>query len=163
MRVWRKHFLLIEGMAAWAGALAIWWWLRRSGIDSLPQSSDNIAIISAFAQSFAGILGFMIAAITFLFGIVDRERFAVLRASKSYAAHWQIFKSALIAAFFATCIGFASLVLIMSGVVPGWMLLGLIGTCLWMGVRLWRVVWAVLNMIDGEVAAGWKTRSLHER
>ncbi len=163
MMVWRRHFLVIEGVVAWASALAIWWWLHWAGIDTLVRNSDNIAIVSAFAQSYASILGFMVAAITFLFGIVDRERFAVLRASKSYAVHWQIFKGALTAAFCATSIGFGSLVLMLSGTVPGWMLLGLIGTGLWTGVRLGRVVWALLNMINGEVAAGWKSRSQQER
>ena len=159
MIIWRKHFLVIEGVAAVAISLLIWRWLQRAGLDTLARNSDNIAVVSALAQGSASILGFMIAAITFLFGIVDREQFAILRASRSYRAHWRIFKSALTASFCATTIGFASLVLLMQGALPSGMVLGIIATGLWMAIRLWRVVWALLNMIDGEIAAGWKSRS----
>ena len=73
------------------------WLYRYNGarLFDVERSSDNIAVAAALVALFGTLLGFIIAAITFLFGIVDKDAFRVLRSSNSYADHWGIFQGCL--------------------------------------------------------------------
>ena len=163
---WERNFLRLEGclVAALTIGFAAWQ-LHFSGDRGflIERNSDNIAILSAMAQGFAGLLGFIIAAITFLFGLVDRPEFKLLRISKFYDHHWGIFKGALCASASSTLASLVSLVTLSRGPLPSLVLIILVGSSGWLIVRMARVVWALVQMINSEIAIGCKMRNDVER
>lgn len=157
---WDRHFLRLEGYAAAFVAVAFGLWqLYSEKRIVVERSGDNIAILSAIAQAFASLLGFIIAAITFLFGLADRPELQRLRISHSYMAHWGIFKGALCASAFATLSGVVSLIAIAWGPLPSLIVILLAGSGTWLTLRMARVVWALMQMINGEIAIGRHKRA----
>jgi hypothetical protein len=128
-------------------------------ITFIDDATNNIAILSALVGFFGTMLGFVIAVITFLFGLSETPAFAVLRASKFYNSHWAIFKGALYSCFVATCLSVACLMAAWMGIQLKLPYIAVVSASLWVIARLSRVVWVLKHMIDGEVRSGGHSRA----
>lgn len=162
MTWWRRHFMAAEGtlVVAVSAAFAAWLYFGAGAtFFSLERSSDNLAVAAALVSLFGTLLGFIIAAITFLFGIVDKEAFKILRASFSYRDHWRIFKSCLNACALATLLSVVALVCFWIKVLPLVVLVVAFAAVILSVARIGRVVWVIGHMIDAEVRLGNETRT----
>ena len=157
---WQRHFLLAEGMVAAIGLAAFTIWIYHEGrpvLSSLDRSSQ-LSVISTFLSLSGTLLGFVIAAITFLFGIIDNHAFRIVRASRSYRDHWAIFRGAMRACAVATLSSLVGVVVVSFDATPRWLEVLLFAAILWMTIRLARVVWVIEKMIEAEVRLGANTR-----
>lgn len=164
MTWWRRYFLLAEGgtVILMTVFFAVWLYLRDGAKVFIHVGmADSLTVASALMGVFGSLLGFILASITFLFGIVDRESFRVLRASHSYPDHWAIFASALRACAFASLTSLCGLIAVWLGSLPLWLLVAMFATIAWSIARVARVVWVLQKMIEAEVRIGRSTRA-HE-
>lgn len=136
------------------------------GIDlkQLTQKSDSgITLISSLVGLLGALLGFEIAAVTFLFGLVDKPAFQVLRQSHSYNQFWDIFRSTLRSTGASTLISITCLFLLYADRLPIWAAVALIFSVLWTAVRLARSIWSIENLIAAEVLVGKRQREERDK
>lgn len=153
--LWRSHFLAIENaICATAYIILLLWCFGFGGhqFAVLARTSDAITAASAIAGMCAGLLGFLIAVVTFLLSMADNKNWAVFRLSNSYRIHWGIFKHAMVACFVSTLLSAAALLCLVYAAVPAFLTVTLAAALLWLAFRLCRVLWAIGMIIDAEVA-----------
>jgi hypothetical protein len=161
IRIWKRHFLIIEGTAAALVGFTVAWLARGSEpprIAFLVAPSDTIAVMAALAGTFGTLLGFAIAVIAFLFSVSGNPAFGLLRASKSYGVQWAIFKSALYACFVATAASVTGICAAWCSLLSKWHEVLIVLSSVWALLRLARVVWVMKHMIDAEVRLGCLSR-----
>jgi hypothetical protein len=158
---WHRHFVIAEGSLFALASVATGIWLYGYGGAELigNNRSDNLTVFSALLSLFGTTLGFIIAVIAFLFGLVDKKAFNILRASRSYTDHWAIFSGALNACAAATLASLCGLIAAWIEALAPWLLALVLATTIWSVGRLARVVWVIKKMIQAEVRLGIEVRS----
>jgi len=153
---WNRYFLIAEGSLIALASVAAGVWIQRYGGAALIGSdrSNSLTVLAALLSLFGTMLGFIMAVIAFLFALVEKKSFTILRASRSYADHWSIFSGALSACAVATLASLCSLIAAWIDALPPWLLTLLFATTLWSVGRLARVVWVIKKMIQAEVRLG---------
>lgn len=160
MKFWKRNFLLVERLAlTLAGAiLAIWMlWLDKIP-DQVLSSEKALPIISGLAALFSAMLGFLLAIIVFLLGLVEAKNFKILRASSAYEDLWAIFKGATYASAFSSAVGILLILTIWFGSIPKFVVWVFLCSIAWLVLRIFRVLWVLREIIDGEVSQGAKLR-----
>lgn len=159
-RVGWNLLLWIEGTAPLILVVVlIGWAYFFDGREAIQASQPNqIAILSALLGFCSTLLGFVIAVVTFLFGLVEKPAFRILRASRAYSEHWAIFRGALRACAAASLVSLVALVWGGSQSLPVWLIVALVGSVGWLLVRMGRVVWVLEKMMDAEIRLGANSR-----
>ena len=136
-------------------------WVYFFGGKEIIQASQphQMAVLSALLGFCSTLLGFVIAVVAFLFGLVEKPAFRILRASRAYREHWAIFRGALRACAAASLISLVALVWGGSQGLPVWLFVALFGSVGWLLVRMGRVVWVLEKMMDAEIRLGANSRS----
>lgn len=122
------------------------------------KAQNATTVIILVASLFGSLLGFTLATVIFLLGIVENENFAVLRASTSYPLLWGEFKSALISCGLTTLVSVTWLFAIWFSSFANWMITVLVTLAVWSSIRIGRVIWVLCKVIDAEVLTGERTR-----
>jgi hypothetical protein len=152
--------MLAEGLVVVAASVSFTAWLYFYAGTSLvgADRSLEMSLASSLVSVFGTMLGFVIAAVTFLFGLVDKEPFRVVRASHSYSDHWAIFRSAMRACAAATLASLVGAITVWIGKPPLWIVALVFATTLWLIARVARVLWVIEQMIKAEIRVGANTR-----
>ena len=165
MNLPRIGFVAIEriSLASAIAGLGVWiYWY-----DGLPRGALDIGnalpAISALTSLCASLLGFMIAVIVFLLGLVEAEAFKIIRASTSYKDLWTIFKGAMISCSAASAIGLVAIIFIWFGTLPALLIWAFISSLAWLSLRIARIAWILNLIIDSEISRGKGMRKKIER
>lgn len=150
LQAYRAHFLGAEFVLAvllWGAFL--FWAHRLSGyqdIDALLQGNRG-AIYGALVSLFGTLLGFSIATVSIILGLVDSKRLNVLRESTHYPTLWRVFNSSNRALGIATVASLVGLVMDKDGA-PCHLILDLVVFLMLLsGFRVARCVWILENVI----------------
>jgi hypothetical protein len=101
--LWRRHFLPLELALGIVIAAGVAIWSERFAGQAVLASyldQDRATIYGTIATITAALLGFLIATVTIIYGLVaggpgSRSSFARLRASSQYQTLWRVFRWAI--------------------------------------------------------------------
>lgn len=152
--VWIE-WIAITAISA-ALAIAIWGyeWLSATAFTQ----ERALPVIIGLSSLYASLLGFIIAIVIFLLGLVETKNFKALRASRSYAELWAIFKGAMLACATTSAIGVAAVFLIWFDQLPSVMVWLFASSSAWLFFRIGRIVWVLHLIIEAEIAQGERSR-----
>lgn len=151
-RWWRAHFLGAETCLAGVLAIGFLLWLLLLGghrhVD--PILAGRRGSLYGTAASIEGsILGFVLATTAIVLGLVNTERFKLLRESSRYSDLWRTFMSSIKVLAVATLAAFLALVVDRERPNSNTSALILcVATSLWAIVRVVRVIWALERVIE---------------
>lgn len=144
-------FCLLGGLAAWI--------FHFEGL-SLYEISPKEALpfVSGLSSIAAALLGFLIAIVIFLLGLVEGPTFKILRASNQYVNLWSIFKSSMISCGLSSLLGLYLMIAMWGGETSIFIVWLFLSSLIWLAMTVAKIVWVINKIIDGEIAQGAKSR-----
>jgi hypothetical protein len=147
----RKHFLPIEAVVAFAATLALGLVLRYSpGADATARDllEDNRpAVYGSLSAIWGSLLGFGIAALSIAMAFSQDPRMAVVRRTPYYATMWQVFTKNIFAMSLATLAALLALV-VDKNKSPSTVLMVLVaGSSLLASFRLANCIWVLEKLV----------------
>jgi len=148
LRLWRLHFLGIEsGVAAVASLILLAWVLKTNQLPAFLQGNRG-AFYGTVASIEGALLGFVIATVTIVMGFSSSPQFAIVRGSPHYQTLWLVFSSAIRALGIATAATLVALLLDRDTGHNVWAMMACLGSGIWAGLRVWRVVWVLEKSVS---------------
>lgn len=154
----RKHFLGVEVVVALAvtAAFVVWaeYWGGHATFRDLLQDR-RATVYGTFAAIAGSLLGFVLATVSIVLGMVETRRMKRVRESATYPTLWRVFTSSIKWLGFTTCALLVGLIFDRDGApVPALLYLAAFSVILSL-LRLWSCIWVLEQII--------KTVSLEKR
>jgi hypothetical protein len=150
-RIWRRHFLRLEGAVAIVVTIlfAGWYWWFHGAASTNCVLSGNRATFYGTAASISGsLLGFVITATSIVLGFSVSDRLAVVRESAEYPMLWKIFGATIRALSLSTIVALLCLLFDRDSAPVAWLVILLVFSTLLSVLRLGRTIWALEHIIS---------------
>jgi hypothetical protein len=159
------HFLRIElGLAALATGAFIYWSENCGGAASIAAliGGRRESLYGAFASLAGSLLGFVLATVSIVIGLVSSPRLRVVRESPHYGTLWKVFTSATRFFALATCILLGALIFdeepAMGKSVHLWWLYACTFLVVASSLRLGRCIWVLEQVVSIIQSEGGRDR-----
>ena len=153
---WGKHFLGLEGAAVGIGVTVFAGFLIGYGCDvyqtiSVPEDRTDLYKVTATVGG--TLLGFTLTSFTIILGLVDDDRFALLRESKHYPKMWDTLHQTICSLGALTFVSITGLWFDQSAEPNGFVLTAWFGITMFSILRLLRTIWILRNLTKIMIAS----------
>jgi hypothetical protein len=152
---WSRNFLQAELLLSIAFTVCFVAWSEIAGYRSVVidiLAGNRGPLYGALISLHGALLGFVIATVAIVIGLVGHERLAVLQASAQYETLWRVFTSSARALGVAAGCALLGLLFDRDSHPSGWVFYAVVGTSVLAFFRLWRCIWALEAIISIVVA-----------
>ena len=158
---WSRNFLLAELLLSIALTACFVAWSEIGGYRGAVAEvldGNRGQLYGALISLHGALLGFVIATVAIVIGLVGHERLAVLQASVQYETLWRVFTSSARALGVAAGCALLGLLFDRDTHSSEWVFFTVMGTSILAFLRLWRCIWALEAIISIVVAKSQEDR-----